>query len=164
MWIYWLNILMAVIATAVLRTEIEFLRDTGLLSVGVFLIAYVVFWLLSGIYSPSHFRKVPRMIFLFLYFVKELIKTNLRITYEVLTPTDRLHPAVITVPLEVETDLEIVLLANMITLTPGTLSLDISKDKKNLYVHTLYSEKDHETFRRTIKEGLEKKILAIRNS
>jgi multicomponent Na+:H+ antiporter subunit E len=53
------------------------------------------------------------------------------------------------------------LLANMITLTPGTLSIQVSDDRQQLYVHTLYIGSSAEAFRQQIKLGFEKKILAI---
>ena len=53
-------------------------------------------------------------------------------------------------------------LPNFITLTPGTLSIDVSKDRKTLYVHEVYVKAgDTESVRRQIKDGFEKKILKI---
>ena len=49
-----------------------------------------------------------------------------------------MKPGIVKIPLDLETDVEITLLASLITLTPGTLSLDVSKDKKVLYVHSMY--------------------------
>lgn len=63
-------------------------------------------------------------------------------------------------PLDVETDLEITLFANLVTLTPGTLSLDVSKDRKTLFVHVMYLE-DEEQFRRELKDGLEKRLIGV---
>jgi len=74
-------------------------------------------------------------------------------------------PAVVAVPLDAETDFEITLLANFITLTPGTLSIDVSKDRKTLYVHEVYVEGgDTDKVRNQIKNGFEKKILKITRS
>jgi multicomponent Na+:H+ antiporter subunit E len=69
-------------------------------------------------------------------------------------------PGIVSVPLDVTTDLEITILANVISLTPGTLSLDVSDDRKVLYVHSMYI-KDREDFIRSIKNGFEKKLLNI---
>jgi multicomponent Na+:H+ antiporter subunit E len=49
------------------------------------------------------------------------------------------------------------MLANMITLTPGTMSLDVSDDRKVLYVHGMHVY-ELEAFRDGIKEGFEKKV------
>jgi multicomponent Na+:H+ antiporter subunit E len=64
------------------------------------------------------------------------------------------------VPLDAESDLEITLLANLISLTPGTLSLDVSDDKKVLYVHSMYIE-DKEEFIHGIKNGFERRLLEL---
>ncbi|MBW3600685.1 MAG: Na+/H+ antiporter subunit E, partial [Planctomycetes bacterium] len=58
------------------------------------------------------------------------------------------------------TDDEITLLANLITLTPGTLSLDVSEDRKTLFVHAMYIE-DPEKLRRHVKEGMERRVLEL---
>ncbi len=77
-----------------------------------------------------------------------------------ITPKFFMKPGIIRIPLEAKTDLEITLLANLITLTPGTLSLDVSDDKKVLYVHAMYI-KSKEEFISNIKEGFEKRLLEI---
>jgi len=71
-----------------------------------------------------------------------------------------MEPGIIEYPLDAKSDLEITLLANVITLTPGTLSLDVSGDRKVLYVHGMYVH-DKEEFIRGIKDGFEKRILKI---
>jgi multicomponent Na+:H+ antiporter subunit E len=97
---------------------------------------------------------------LFFYFLYELVKANLEVAYDVATPKFYMKPGIIGVPLDAKTDLEITLLANMITLTPGTLSLDVSEDRKILYVHAMYIT-DRESFIRSIKDGFEKRLLEI---
>jgi multicomponent Na+:H+ antiporter subunit E len=67
---------------------------------------------------------------------------------------------VIGIPLEAKTDLEITVLANLITMTPGTLSLDVSPDRKTLYVHAMYI-KNPEALRFDIKENLERRVLEL---
>ena len=53
----------------------------------------------------------------------------------VLRPKIELQPGIIALPLTVDTDFEITMLANLITLTPGTLSVDVSEDRKTLFIH-----------------------------
>ncbi len=73
-----------------------------------------------------------------------------------------LCPGVVAIPLDARTDLEITLLANLITLTPGSVSLDLSEDKRVLYVHAMYIDGgDIEAYRRSIKEGLERRVLEL---
>lgn len=110
--------------------------------------------------TNSYFNKIPKVISFFFFFIKELIVANLIIAYDILTPKDHMQPGIVAIPLDAKTDLEITLLANFITLTPGTLSLDISKDKKTLYVHGIYI-KNPEQFKASIKNGFEKRLLEL---
>jgi multicomponent Na+:H+ antiporter subunit E len=71
-------------------------------------------------------------------------------------------PGVIGIPLDARTDAEITLLANLITLTPGSVSLDLSEDRSVLYVHAMYIDGgDVEAYRRSVKEGLERRVLEL---
>lgn len=125
------------------------------------IIGYLILWISkSALGGTSYFRKIPKAISFFFYFVKELIVANLKVAFDIITPKDYMQPGIVAVPLDAETDMEITLLANLITLTPGTLSLDVSKDKKVLYIHTLYLD-DTEKFRAEIKNGMEKRLLEV---
>jgi multicomponent Na+:H+ antiporter subunit E len=66
----------------------------------------------------------------------------------------------VAIPLEARTDFEILFLANLITLTPGTLSLDVSADRKVLYVHAMFLE-DRDGFRKQMKDGMERRLLEV---
>ena len=76
----------------------------------------------------------------------------------VLSPKMDLKPGIFAYPLKVDRDFEITLLANLITLTPGTLSVDVSDDRRILYVHALDCSDPDQT-RRDIAEGFERKIM-----
>jgi len=126
-----------------------------------FVLGYVILWLVQNPEEPSsYFSKVREVVRLLSFFLWELIKANLRVAYDVLTPRHYMRPGVVAIPLDVETDIEITLLANLITLTPGTLSLDLSTDRRVLYVHGMHIE-DVEAFRRHIKEGFERRIQEV---
>lgn len=108
-------------------------------------------------------RVVLRMwcaIGLLLLFIWEILLASLRVAYDVLTPRHRMRPGVIAVPLDARSDLEITLLANLITLTPGSLSLDVSDDRRVLYVQAMYIE-DVQSIRRKVKAGLERRVLEV---
>ena len=71
-------------------------------------------------------------------------------------------PGVVAIPLDARTDAEIALLANLITLTPGSVTLDISEDRRVLYVHAMYIDGgDVEAYRKSVKEGLERRVLEL---
>lgn len=105
------------------------------------------------------FRKAFSLLGLFLY---ELCMSAFRVLVLVLSPdmSKRLKPGIIAYPLNLATDAEIALLANMITLTPGTLSVDVSNDRKHLYVHAL-SVPDREALIADIAGGFEAKIREV---
>jgi len=89
-----------------------------------------------------------------------LIVANFSVAYYVLAPQDRMRPAVQAIPLEPAKDISITLLANLITLTPGTLSLDVSPDRKYLFIHNI-GVTDIEKSRKEIKETFERRILEV---
>lgn len=95
--------------------------------------------------------------YLLVFFPYELVKSNIQVAIAVLTPQKSLKPGIVAVPIDLKTDWGIVLLANSITLTPGTITLDISKDKKIIYVHCIALE-DPQSFVKTIKDTFESKI------
>lgn len=125
-----------------------------------FIVSFFILRVVASGENTKYFRIVPKVIAFIFFFLYELTKANLEVAYEVLTPSFNMTPGIIKVPLEAETDLEITFLANLISLTPGTLSLDVSDDKKVLYVHSMYI-KDRERFIAGIKNGFEKRLLEI---
>ncbi len=88
-------------------------------------------------------------------FMIEVIKANFEVVKIVLSPKLNMTPGIIAYKMDVETDAGITLLANSITLTPGTLSVDISEDKKTLYIHALHIE-DARELEQSIRDSLEK--------
>ncbi|WP_417265140.1 Na+/H+ antiporter subunit E [Brumimicrobium sp.] len=126
-----------------------------------FILSYLVLWLISSNDDKRKYFVIgPRIIGFAFYFLYELVKANLQVAADVVTPKFYMEPGIIKYPLDAKTDLEITLLANVITLTPGTLSLDVSDDRKVLYIHAMYvSDKDE--FIDSIKNGFEKRILKI---
>ena len=102
---------------------------------------------------------VPRLIRFLLFYLGEIAKSNARVAYDVVRPQWDFHPGVVGVPLEASSDGEITVLANLITLTPGTLSLDVSTDRRVLYIHTMYIA-DEAAFCEEIK-ALERHVLGV---
>jgi multicomponent Na+:H+ antiporter subunit E len=130
------------------------------LAVG-FVVGYVMLFLTRRVIGPTaYFHKLWQGISFFFFFLRELVEANIRVAIDVLTPRPRMQPRVIAVPLDARSNLEITLLANLVSLTPGTLSLDISSDRRTLYIHAMYA-RDEEAVRRQIKEGMERRVLAL---
>jgi len=148
--------------TVYLVFEFSSIESNFINNAGVFFLVYFFLWLASYFYDRSHFVKVIKAIGLLLYFLKELGLASLVVAWDVITPRLNVESGVVALPLDAKTNLEITILASLISLTPGTLSLDVSEDRRILYVHAVYIKKgDVEGLKRGIKNGFEKKLLEI---
>jgi multicomponent Na+:H+ antiporter subunit E len=94
------------------------------------------------------------------FYTKEILLSNFRVAHDVLTPQDYFTPAIIAFPLKAETDLEILTLACLISMTPGTLSLDVSTDRKVLYIHAMYVE-DEAALIEDLRVNFEARVLRL---
>lgn len=131
------------------------------LVIGLVLGYLMLVWFGQGILRPtSYFRKTRQGVGFAWFFLKELVLANLRVAHDVLTPTHYMRPGIIAVPVDAQTDVEITVLANLITLTPGSMSLDVSPDRKTLYVHAMYID-DLEGAKQDIKRGFERRTLDL---
>ncbi len=149
------NIILA-LSWAALTGEVTALS----LAIG-FVLGFVILFAVRRLLQPSrYFEKLWQSLRLASLFAWELLVANLRIAYEVVTPSHNMKPGVVAIPLDVETDVEITLLANLITLTPGTLSLDVSDDRRVLYIHAMYVD-DADKLRLSIKDGFEKRVMEL---
>lgn len=95
-----------------------------------------------------------------LFFINELIRANLRVAHDVLTPRHHMRPGIVAIPLDLKTDLEITVLTTLITLTPGTLSLHVTDDRQTLYLHAMYID-DPDRLVRGIKDGFERRVREV---
>lgn len=107
--------------------------------------------------SVGYFSKIRQITRLLLQFVFELLVSAFRVAFLVLTPNMKLKPGIFVYDLKLKSDAEITLLANMITLTPGTLTVDVSEDKTKLYIHALDCSNPPETIQ-SIRDGFERQI------
>lgn len=89
-----------------------------------------------------------------------IIKSNIDVAKVVLSPKLKLNPGIVAIPLDIKSEFGITLLANLITLTPGTVTMDISTDRKTIYVHCI-DLPDPEALRDDIKMNFERRIMAI---
>ena len=105
-----------------------------------------------------YYDRILRFAHLLLYFFQLFISSCARVAWDVLTPVHKARPAIVAIPLSAKDPLQIVSLANLISLTPGSLSLDVSPDRKTLYVHVMFVD-DPDVVRREVKEGLERRVM-----
>jgi multicomponent Na+:H+ antiporter subunit E len=137
--------------------------DFGPLNLMVgFAIGYATLWLTKRpLDGEAYFRKSRKLVKFVFFVFWELVLANIKVARMVLTtPVEAMRPGIIAVPLDVKSDAAITMLANLITLTPGTLSLDVSDDRQVLYVHTIELA-DAEAFRQSTKHGFERLVREV---
>ena len=107
-----------------------------------------------------HFPHLWAGVKLFFVFLVELDKANIQVLVQVFSPKLKIKPGIIAIPIEVHGALWISTLANMITLTPGTITVDIAPDNRVLYVHVLNID-DEEKIKADIKQKFERLIMEV---
>ncbi|MBB6483143.1 Na+/H+ antiporter subunit E [Rhizobium lusitanum] len=147
------NLLLAIVWVAITGSA-SFLN----LVFGFFLAALALTVVRSSYGGTLYLGRVRRILALLLLFLCELAKSAWAVAVTVMSPRMDVKPGIFAFPLTVERDFEITLLANLITLTPGTLSVDVSEDRKTLYVHALDCS-DPDAIRRSIADGFERRIM-----
>jgi len=125
---------------------------------GFLLAAFIIYLVREQTGARSYFVHAARILSLVILFIKELVKSAYKVALTVLKPNMELKPGFISYELKVTSDMEITLLANLITLTPGTLSVDVSEDRKLLFIHALDCS-DPAAIRADIENGFERAIL-----
>lgn len=112
--------------------------EEGLIGIAVGLpIAFALRGFYQGAPTARTFRVAPYVALYVFTFLRELLVANLSVARVVLSPSLPIDPAVVEVPLRVESDVAVTTIANSITLTPGTLTMDYNADTNTLYVHSI---------------------------
>lgn len=139
----------------------------GEFSLGNLVIGQVVGYLVllglvkGGVLSESpYISKAHLAVGLAAFFLWELVRANLRLAFDVATPSFQMKPGILAIPLDVTQDSEILLLAMLINLTPGSVALDVSDDRTVMYVHVMYIESP-DAARAEIKDGFERRVLEL---
>jgi len=128
-----------------------------------FVVGYLILALLvrGGVLGESRYvGKVGLALSLAAFFLRELVFANLRLARDVVSVRQNVRPGIIAVPLDAASDGEILLLTALINLTPGSVALDVSADRRVLYVHSMYVE-TAESARAEIKNGYERRVLLL---
>jgi multicomponent Na+:H+ antiporter subunit E len=93
------------------------------------------------------FRKIYYIIQLAGYYLVKLVAANLFIARDILSPRMRTNPGIIEVETGTKKDLGLLMLSHLISMTPGTLSLDIDPSRERLQIHVLYMDRKEETLK-----------------
>lgn len=104
--------------------------------------------------------KAIKFLTFFLFYLKEVIKTNFIVAMEVVTPTHYMKPGFIELDVNDLDDSQLLIFCNLLTMTPGSMVVDVSEDKKTVLVHILYLE-DEEVVKSEIQEQYLNKVREL---
>jgi multicomponent Na+:H+ antiporter subunit E len=130
---------------------------------GLFIAAFVAY--LTGDLFPRKFGLLLdfKRYLLALYYVPvflwECIKANIDVAYRVVHPDLPIKPGIVKIKTNLKSDVALTFLANSITLTPGTMCVDIDKEKGILYIHWIYVRDDRLEEATSLIAGKFEKIL-----
>jgi multicomponent Na+:H+ antiporter subunit E len=130
----------------------------GGLLIGYGLIYLVRVWL--GFTALRYLRWMPTFIRFLIYYAGMLVTSTWGVIVALFRDQSTLKPGIVALKLDAKTDLEIVLLNNLLSMTPGTLGVDLSPDRTMLYVHII-DVPDPDKACDEIKNGLEKRLLEV---
>lgn len=124
-------------------------------------VGYAVLALLArgGVMPSTLVSRTVHAVRLGAFFAWQLVLANFRVAADVLRLRG-IEPAVVAIPLDVTSDGEILLLSMLINITPGSVTIDLSDDRRTLYVHVMHMTSADET-RREIKDGFERRVKSL---
>lgn len=130
-----------------------------------FLLGYMIgiiilFVLRRFLIFKFYIHRVWAIFKLIIIFLIELTKANIDVVKIVFTPKLKNKPGIVAMETELTTEVEITLLAALISLTPGTISMDFSADNKTLYIHALDIQ-DKEQMIEEIRSSFERAIMEV---
>ncbi len=128
-----------------------------------YLIGFGVGFLVIALYKRSYVRRTYDLLYFLAYVLWQIVLSNLILAKVILQPRPTINPGIVAIPLTASSALEIMTLASVITLTPGTLSVDLGRNERGerlLYVHILATS-DPTTFQTEVKETFERLLLRV---
>lgn len=114
----------------------------------------------STVGAKGYAGRVWRRIGFLLFYMWELLLSNLRVARDVMRPHSHASPAIVAIPVDGLSAVQITLLANLITMTPGTLSIDTSDDRQTLYIHAMFVD-DVQQLRDEIEHTLTRRVREL---
>lgn len=124
-------------------------------------LAVLVLVLTRGVNGNSAaLRRAWAAVDLVFFVMIDLFWSSLRVAWDVLTPGTSAKPRILCIPVEDLDEVGITVLANSLTLTPGTVTLEVSADQSRLYIHSMYAE-DAERARQDVIDSYGARVRAI---
>lgn len=128
-----------------------------------YLIGLVIGALALSVYEREYGRRIVALFSFVSYVFVQIIISNINVARVVLQRNPKIYPAIIGVPLTADSNVEVIILATVLTLTPGTVSVDLHEDEhgqRTLYVHDFVMQ-NPEAFRHNIKNSFERRLLLV---
>jgi multisubunit Na+/H+ antiporter MnhE subunit len=104
-------------------------------------------------------RKIAAFADFIIFYLVKLVTANIYIAYDILTPKMHTRPGFVRIPLTIVSRPGLLLFSNLLSMTPGTLTIEISPDKKTMLVHVLYGKNQEKLVREIDK--IQEKIKRI---
>lgn len=138
---------------------------TGTFSAGSFVAGLIVGYVVLVVAGPTvgaggYGLRVVKTVSFLAFYLWELLQSNARVALDVMRPRMRARPAFVAIPVQSLSESQITLLANLITMTPGTLSIDVSSDHSTLYIHAMFVD-DPDDVRTSIERGLVRRVKEV---
>jgi multicomponent K+:H+ antiporter subunit E len=125
------------------------------------LLAIAIPLLVSPLSADEPVAKKPLVAIKFFFMVLgDIVVSNIEMVMRVLGPTHKLNPGFIVIPLDLKGELPLTILTSTISLTPGTVSVEFSQDKKWLYVHALHIKSEQQLITQ-IKQRYERPLREV---
>ncbi|PLX15858.1 MAG: hypothetical protein C0597_08350 [Marinilabiliales bacterium] len=96
-----------------------------------------------------------------LFYMVKLVQANIYIAFDIVTPKMHTMPDFITLPLKIKSDFGLLLFSNLVSMTPGSLTIDINEEKNCIEIHILYNQNKEKV--RTEIEAIQNKINYLIN-
>ena len=104
-------------------------------------------------------KRIYKALEFFLFYLAKVFQANIELAFHILSPRLKMKPGIMKIPVNLTHPQAILLLVNMITMTPGSLTMDLSEDKRFIYVHFLFLLDEEKKFREI--KNLEKRIANL---
>ncbi|RKQ37860.1 Na+/H+ antiporter subunit E [Oceanobacillus halophilus] len=120
----------------------------------------LLFLMRRFISGEFYFIKVVNIFKLIFIFIKEVIISNIDMLKYIYSPKKTAEPGIFELPLDVKSNWEISILAGLISLTPGTLSVAVSDDNQSLFIHAMNIDDVNKSITE-IKTTFERMIMEV---
>ena len=104
--------------------------------------------------------RLIRLLFFIAFYFKELVISSVLLAWDIARPRKTFTHGIVAIDIELKNSTAVMALVNLLSMTPGSLSVYLTPDRKRLYIHAMYLE-DPDRFKKKIKNSFENRIKRI---